>query len=337
MDKVAASPRATRADLFRETAARRGLPPTVVEKDFWICWTLKQVFSEDTLKDSVLFKGGTSLSKTFGLIERFSEDIDLAVDYAPLGFTGDRDPSHDMSRSRREKLLKEMMAACRKYISGPLLAALRNKISSVLVDLTEWHLDVSERDPNAVVFRYPAATGESLKYIRPAVLLELGTHAELIPSGLYPIQSYAAEEFPNLFAEPSCEIKTITAERTFWEKATILHAEYYRPEERAMPIRYSRHYYDLAMMAESPTKKAALEDQDLLKRVVKHKKRFYPAAWAKYDLAVQGTFRLVPQEKRLKALSRDYDEMGVMIFADAPEFDWIIARLTDLEEEINAL
>lgn len=111
MDTVATMPRADRADLFRETSTRMGLPPVLIEKDFWVCWTLGQLFTDESLREVLLFKGGTSLSKVFHLINRFSEDIDLAVDYAPLGFTGARDPASEMPKSRREKLLGEMMDA----------------------------------------------------------------------------------------------------------------------------------------------------------------------------------------------------------------------------------
>jgi hypothetical protein len=125
------------------------------------------------------------------------------------------------------------------------------------------------------------------------------------------------------------------SKRTFWEKATILHAEYHRAPEKLLPERYSRHYYDVAMLAQKPIKAEALADINLLADVVKHKETFYPAAWAQYDVARPGSLRLVPKAERMAALERDYRSMGVMIFGEPPPFDGIIETLAAVEAEIN--
>jgi hypothetical protein len=130
-------------------------------------------------------------------------------------------------------------------------------------------------------------------------------------------------------------VKALLAKRTFWEKATILHAEYHRPPEKALPDRYSRHYYDVAMMAQGKIKDEALADEALLPQVVKHKETFYPSGWAGYNLARRGSLRLVPPDNRLAALEQDYRKMGVMIFGEQPPFDWVLSRLGELEKEIN--
>jgi predicted nucleotidyltransferase component of viral defense system len=122
-----------RAELFAETAARSGLAEAIVEKDFWVCWVLKQLFSNDAFKGRLLFKGGTSLSKIFQAINRFSEDIDLAVDYVALGFTGDKDPRQEnISKTKRNAILDEMMAACRNYIAGEFLETFRKQCREIL-------------------------------------------------------------------------------------------------------------------------------------------------------------------------------------------------------------
>jgi hypothetical protein len=324
-----------RADLFAETAARKGLSEAVVEKDFWVCWTLKQLFSTDALAGRLLFKGGTSLSKIFHAINRFSEDIDLAVDYAALGFTGDRDPRRDaLSKTKRAAILDDMMTACQQYIGTEFIDAARGRFGEILGDGGDWELAVSETDSNVVRFRYPSAA-PALEYIRPQVVLELGTHAEFVPHDDFTVRAFAAEEFPTLFDEPDVAVKALLAKRTFWEKATILHAEFYRPAERAMPDRYSRHYYDTAMLARSPVRAEALGDMALLGQVVRHKETFYPSGWARYDLARAGSLRLVPPRERLAALERDYRSMGIMIFGEPPSFDSIVETLGTLEKEIN--
>ena len=129
----------------------------------------------------------------------------------------------------------------------------------------------------------------------------------------------------------------LLAKRTFWEKATILHAEYHRPPEKRLPGRYSRHYYDVAMMAGGPIKQEALADTELLAQVVAHKETFYPSAWARYDLAQPGSIRLVPAASRVAELRLDYRNMAVMIFGEAPAFEKIMEMLGALEEEVNSL
>ncbi len=286
---------------------------------------------------NLLFKGGTSLSKVFGLIERFSEDIDLAVDYTMLGFTGSRHPlAPGRSRTKQTVLLATMLDACRGYIAGAFLDQLRGRCTEVL-GAASWKLAVDPHDPNIVRFLYPPAAAAQLAYIPPQVILELGTHAEFIPRGEFSIRSFAATEFPNLFGQPEVVVTSLLAKRTFWEKATILHAEFYRPADKPTPARYSRHYYDVAMMADRAVKKEACRDLDLLAAVVKHKQIFYPSGWARYALAKPGTLKLAPAESRLPELRRDYQSMAVMIFGEPPPFDRIVKTLAALEAEINDL
>lgn len=336
MNLVAQMPAAERADAFAETADRKGLPEAIVEKDFWVCWVLQQLFSIDALSGRLLFKGGTSLSKIFHAINRFSEDIDLAIDYAALGFTGDRDPRRaDISKSRRIAILEEMMTDCRTYIRGEFLDALMARCEEVLGPPVQWSVAVSAQDPNVVQFRYPASATKSLPYVAPQVILELGTHAEFVPHDHFTIRSFVSEEFPDLIAGGAIPVVALLAKRTFWEKATILHAEYHRPRIKPLPERYSRHYYDVAMLADGPIRADALADMPLLAQVVRHKETFYPAAWARYDLARPGKIHLLPPKERLAALERDYRNMGVMIFDKPPAFDWIMETLGNLEHEIN--
>jgi hypothetical protein len=324
-----------RADLFAETAERRDLSEAVVEKDFWVCWTLKQLFTIDTLRDRLLFKGGTSLSKINHAINRFSEDIDLAVDYVALGFTGDRDPRREgLSKTKRAAILAEMMTACQQYIGSEFLEVLRVRCEEILGNGEDWTLAVSEQDRNIVRFQYPSAA-PTLDYIKPQVILELGTHAEFVPRDRFTVRAFAAEEFPSMFAEPDVAVTSLLAKRTFWEKATILHAEFHRPAAKALPDRYSRHYYDLAMLAQSPVRAEALADLALLDQVVLHKETFYPSGWARYDLARIGSLRLVPPDERRAALERDYRSMSVMIFGQPPPFGKIIEVLAALEQDIN--
>jgi len=336
VNKVAKMDARARADLFAETAARRALPEAIVEKDFWVCWVLKQLFSTRAFEGRLLFKGGTSLSKIFRAINRFSEDIDLAVDYVALGFTGDKDPRQEnISKTKRNAILDEMMSACQGYVAGEFLETFRKQCTDVLGATGGWGLEVSKVDRNVIEFRYPTASTKSLDYVSPQVVLELGTHAEFVPHDRFTIHSFAGDEFPNVVTDRDILVKALLAKRTFWEKVTILHAEYHRTADKPIPDRYSRHYYDVAMMAEGKIRDEALGDKDMLGQVVKHKETFYPSGWARYDLARRGSVRLAPPDSRLAALEQDYKKMGVMIFGEQPPFSWILDRLGVLEKDVN--
>jgi hypothetical protein len=330
MDRIATGPAADRRDLFSETATRLGMNPAIVEKDFWVCWILKHIFSERILKGQMVFKGGTSLSKVFGLIERFSEDIDLILDWRLLGYGQDEgnDPYQAIqSKTKQSRYNLEMNAKAAEYIRGTLLG----ELSQLFAAVSGIAASIDQDDPHTVNVIYPAAF--SVEYIRPAVRLEIGPLASWIPSSTHTIQAYAAQSFPGAFNDPVCEVVAIDAERTFWEKATILHQEAHRPG--TIPVRYSRHYYDLFKLAGSPVKQVALSDLDLLKSVVEFKERFYYSSWAHYDMAKPGSFRLSPPSSQIAALERDYRAMRDMFYRDPPEFGAILAGMEALELDIN--
>ena len=327
MESVARLSRDDRRDLFAETAALKGMTPAIVEKDFWVCWTLGRLFAHADLSRLLMFKGGTSLSKVFNLIERFSEDIDLILDWRVV--VGDVDPLVERSATKQEALNKTIDTKAADYIGGEML----RMISNVVAPLCRCELAADDRHALNVI--YPAAFSDA--YLRPEVRLEIGPLAAWMPYDTFQIRSYAAEVFPRLFKQPDCAVQAIRAERTFWEKATILHHEANRPAGNPQPLRYSRHYYDLAMMAAATVKNAALADLALLADVVAFKQRFYPRGWAQYDLAKPGTFKLIPAGQVLAAVEKDYAQMRNMIFGRYRAFDETMAVLQDLEHEINAL
>lgn len=327
MESVARLSSAERRELFAETAARKGMTPAIVEKDFWVCWTLGRLFAHPDLSRLLMFKGGTSLSKVFHLIERFSEDIDLILDWRVV--TGESDPLAVRSATKQEAMNKAIDAKAVTVIGGELLAMMAQALAPIC------RCELSADDPHALNVLYPAAFSDV--YLRPEVRLEIGPLAAWMPYDQYRIRPYAAETFPQLFKQADVAVHAIRAERTFWEKATILHHEAHRPESSPQPLRYSRHYYDLAMMAASPVKAAALADLALLEDVVAFKQRFYPRNWAQYNLAKPGTFRLVPAGPGWLAVEKDYAQMRNMIFGRYPGFGEIMETLRTLEVEINGL
>ena len=344
MDKVALLPAEDRAALFGETGAARGVADTIIEKDFWVCWTLKRVFGLQRGETaSLVFKGGTSLSKAFGAIRRFSEDIDLSFDRADLGYTGDRDPEHEgLSKKKTGQLIDALVGDVETHIRERFLPALRDAIVAQLGEPANraWTLEIDEGDPQTVNFHYPTALSavgyESMAYITPRVKLELGARGDPWPIEEKVIRPYAAEDHPDFFEEADTIVTVLSARRTFWEKATALHAEAHRPSSSATPAYFSRHYYDLAMLLDTEEGKAAAVDFELLAEVAKHKAVFFRSGWASYDTAKPGSLRLLPDPARIKDLRADYRAMAPMMFDDTPPaFDIILAKLETLETAIN--
>lgn len=333
-----------RAALFGETGAVRGVSDTIIEKDFWVCWTLKRLFGlPEKQAATLVFKGGTSLSKAFSAIRRFSEDIDLSFDRADLGYTGDRDPEKGgISKKKADKLIEALVSDVEQHIVEKLLPALRTAIAHQLGEPTkgEWSLEIDSHDAQTVNFHYPtalpAAEYEGMAYITPRVKLELGARGDPWPTETKIIRPYAAENYPGFFEEPDSAVTVLSARRTFWEKATALHAEAHRPTETATPQYFSRHYYDLAMLLHTDEGKAAVADLDLLETVAKHKAIFFRSGWASYDTARPGTLRLMPSEVRIKDLRADYRAMAPMMFDEKPPaFDEILAQIRKLQDALN--
>jgi hypothetical protein len=339
MDDVARLSPDDRVDLFRSVAAKRGLSDAIVEKDFWVCWVLKRVFSLENPPAGILFKGGTSLSKVYKLIDRFSEDVDLSFDRAGLGFGGDADPMKAPSRKRREAAVEELAKACRVAVREKLKPQLAASFAMALGTTQGWSLESATDDPDdaTLLFAYPSSPVGQLEYVRPLVRLELGARADHWPAQPGTILPFAAEEYPGLFKSPVCEVNVLAAERTFWEKATLLHAWYHAGADRRYPDRQSRHFYDLYRLSQSPVRERALGQLSLLSAVAQHKQIFFAQAWAKYELAKPGTLRLVPPTERLGALERDYAAMRQMMFGAPPSFGAILEGLGELESRINEL
>ena len=331
MKNVANLDRADREELFLVTAREKKLPEAVIEKDFWVCWTLDYLFHDSPWKDHLAFKGGTSLSKCFDLIHRFSEDIDLILDWRLVG-CGKDEPWAERSKNQQDKFNKVVNARTEIFLAKDFSPGLEADFRTLLRD--DFQISTDPADPQTICFAYPRLFSEGA--ILPIIRLEIGALAAWTPTQEATITSFAAELYPQVFLQPCTSLRTVLPERTFWEKVTILHKEAFRTNGM-IPPRYSRHYYDLWCMAQSPVKDAAFQDLDLLWQVVAFKDRFYPAGSAHYELAKPGTMRLIPSEDCLPALRADYEHMKNMIFGEKPEFEAILAEIAALELEIHSL
>lgn len=316
--------------LFKNTAAQMGMTEAIIEKDFWVCFLLDYLFHRCQWKNHIAFKGGTSLSKAYGLIERFSEDIDLILDWRLLGYNID-EPWEDRSNTKQDLFNKQANEKTEKFLRDTFLpvvtADLQKEIAAPI------HCYIEEDDPQTVVIAYQHGFNDTS--ILPIIRLEIGALAAWTPAAKKTITPYAVTQYPRLFKQSSTDILTVLPERTFWEKVTILHREANRPDDKAFPLRYSRHYYDLYCMADSNVKTAAFADIDLLNRVVKFKEKFYRCQWAKYEDAKVGTMKLMPPERNLAVLKDDYEHMQNMLFGNKPTFEDILGGIKKLEREIN--
>ncbi len=324
MDGIAALRAEKRAELFLAAADQRGLAAPAVEKDFWVCWILKKIFEDPDLANLVLFKGGTTLSKCFGLIERFSEDIDLILDWTVLT---DEDPYEERSNTQQDRFNKQIAAAAERYISDQMLAQVSKAVA------VHCAATLDEGKPHSILLHYPKAFASD--YIKPEVELEFGAMSAMHPSGEFTISPYCAEVAPQLFVAPDINVRAIEAKKTFWDKVTILHVEAHRSEDRPHLPRYSRHYYDLFRMINSSVLEEAMADLSLLKDVVAFKAKFYPQSWANYQTAIEGNFKLLPQAHTRKVLENDYAQMEEMIFGDYPSFDKILAVIGAFEQRLK--
>ena len=325
MERIATWPAADRAELIREASALKPMPAEVMEKDFWVCWVLNRLFRSSGMARKILFKGGTSLSKVFGLIERFSEDVDLILDWREV--TGE-DPAEARSVSKQDKFNKALLAHAHEYLRDTFLPEVQALVGNVCEA-------VIEDNPEVVLIKYPVSFPSD--YLRREICLEVGPLASWHPHAEYTVKPYAADVLPDAFEQPACTVRAIKAERTFWEKITILHHEAHRPENNIQPTGYSRHYYDACQMAKTAVKAGAVADLRLLEGVVAFKDKFYHRGWARYDLAKPGTMRLAPPPHVRNSLESDYAAMEFMFYGARPEFADMMAQISDLEREINSL
>jgi nucleotidyltransferase AbiEii toxin of type IV toxin-antitoxin system len=332
-----------RDQYFNEAALRSDKikNPIIIEKDFWVCWTLERLFASD-LALHVIFKGGTSLSKCYNMIDRFSEDINLTLSKEYIGITSENDPAMVEGRNQRDKRSKQLTQLYEDKIYNvihPALVEEFKKHLSPYFNETDWQLE-SEKDDQGnlyLKFSYPNTLQKVTEgYIQSAVKLEFGARGDISPSEQRIITPYVKEIIPAISTtEMKCSIPTLIAKRTFWEKVTLLHAEHYRDISKPIKPRMFRHYYDIVMLDQNGITAKATQDIGLLADVVKNKSIYFPDKKAKYEEAQIGALRLYPNKAFIEQLKLDRENMAIMFFGDAPNFDKTIAKIKDIETALN--
>lgn len=323
-------PRADRKEIIEDRALALGRTPVVVEKDVWVCWVLQCLFN---LPDRVptIFKGGTSLSKVYGAIARFSEDIDITLDCRTLVSTFD--PFHtSVSRSRVKKHAEALNSACTRYIAEVVFPHLQKSLAA------EFSKGYSvELDHDRLWIRYESALDPSAGYVQRDVLVEFGGRNSTQPSEQRVVRPYLADVL-DVLDFPSPTVDVLRPERTFWEKATLIHVQCCTAEFKPSKDRSARHWYDLARLADHDIGSAALSDRALLEDVVKYKTAFYSGRGTNYEACLSGGLRLIPDDEMKRSLAVDYNKMigDGMFEGTPPSFDLVLDRLSTLERAINA-
>ncbi|MCL1826146.1 MAG: nucleotidyl transferase AbiEii/AbiGii toxin family protein [Betaproteobacteria bacterium] len=344
IDIIAASP-ADRRDLFLKAATRLGTPLQNVEKDFWVTWVLALLFGgRQAGEPRLLFKGGTSLSKAYGLISRFSEDIDITVFRQDIGQDVDATDLEKLTGKQQRLRLERIRKACQDYIQNFLRERLNRQIEAAFcearLDAPEppVFLDPDDPDRQTLLIRYPTIISGSDVYIQPTVKIEAGARSALDPHRLVELRPYIADDMRMIdLTVPN--ITTIDAERTFWDKIVILHGLRCWHDNRGIlrhqGHRASRHYYDLHMMWRSPLGQQAAANQTLALDCTHHALMFFNSTDLDLVHAHPGSFKIAPSPPMENALRSDYRAMQGMIFGETPKFEDILDSVWHLEKFIN--
>lgn len=339
--EVIAASDAERRDLFLGTAARLGTAVQNVEKDFWVCWTLDALFNGLSVGGPrLLFKGGTSLSKAFGLVSRFSEDIDITVFRDDLGQATDVAELDALSGKKRRARLDAIRAACQTYIAGPLTEQF-TQLAASAIPAARFRLepDPEDKDGQTLLFWYPAVTATTGDYIRSAVKIESGAKSALDPHVAATVTPYVAQDLPDVDLTVA-NVITVKPERTFWDKVIILHGlrQWHdrRGELRHGGQRVSRHYYDVHQLMQAASAHEWQTDHALALDCAHHARLFFGSADLGLDNALPGSFTLTPGVAMRNALARDYAAMSGMVFGEVPELDAVFASVEKLEQIVNS-
>ena len=327
---------AERLDALNVAADKSGVPPHLLEKDLWVVWSLRHLFA-GPYADHLVFKGGTSLSKAYRVIRRFSEDVDLTYDIRAIagdlvGNTGKPLPT---SKSQEKKWRKEIRARLSGWVAAEIAPRLKH-------DLEQHGLPATLRAEGEKVFidYTPLSTGTG--YVAPAVMLEFGARSTGEPSELRTIRCDAAEHLQGV-EFPVATAQVLRPERTFWEKATAIHVFCAQGEFRGGD-RFARHWHDVTRLDAAGFADSAIADKTLARAVAEHKSVFFAEKNTQgevvdYHAAVAGGLQLVPDDSALAILAADYQHMvdDGLFFDDAEPFEALLERCRAIQEKANAM
>jgi hypothetical protein len=321
---------------FNNAALTLGIPPVLIEKDFWVCWMLQELFSLPGIAENLTFKGGTSLSKCYNAIHRFSEDVDITIASEFLRHAKIIDPAKGASPSQNERRRDAILKASQEAISQEIIPQLCERMAKVLGERGKWDIEINPQDKlkQSYLFHYPTIYPNN----KSSVMLEFGTAFDVSLVQLSQVLPYVAEVFRDSLLFKPANVRALSPERTLWEKAMVLHRLHNKPEGKEIPARMARHYYDLYEMEKVGIFDKALKRSELLRQVVDSEELFFKRSGVDYDNIKYDTIRLVPlNSKIIEVLKNDYQSMQGMFFDSPPSFDQILSGLQDMEHRINIL
>lgn len=309
------------------------LPAAVIEKDFWVCWILNLLNDLPELKGNITFKGGTSLSKAWGLIERFSEDIDIAINRKVFGQEPPHGAEDAASNTQRKLRLEELEIKSAAFITEILLPSLYKQIAEHLKP-EEFNLkSIQNGNEINIEFEYPGTLKNDPGGLLPVVLIELVPRADEIPNEERKVTSIIFEVFSDILGESSFQVSTLKPERTFLEKLLFIHETlegFNKGSERK-----SRHYYDLFKLYQAGVFERIKSNRELLQMVVEHRQSFFRYNSLDYAGILNNGVRVVPAQESRADWRGDYSRTAVMIYNSVPTFDELMEFSQRLENEFK--
>ncbi|GHT32086.1 nucleotidyltransferase [Bacteroidia bacterium] len=327
-------------DVINQAVIRKKLPPEAIEKDIWVTAVLRALF-ELPYSENISFKGGTSLSKCWDIIQRFSEDVDIAINREYFGFQGDTFTIKQISKNLRKSACK----FCRNTLQYDVAKQLEQDGISPDLFAVEMNItDVTTIDPEKIFVNYKSLFADNQddnaeSYIKPVVVLEVNARSMKEPLEKVAIQSFIDEVFAKRpFAEKPFEINVVAPERTFLEKICLLHEEFAtKNQERIRVNRMSRHLYDIMRMLDMPIAEKALNNNELYKSIIAHRRMFIAMKDFDYDTLLPAKINIVPPDSVIAKWEDDYNKMQIMIYGEYPTFSVMIDKIKQLNERVNQI
>ncbi len=309
----------------------------VIEKDWWVTAVLRAMYSLPYAQH-LSFKGGTSLSKCWHLVDRFSEDIDITIDREYLGFSG------TLSKTQiSDKLRRATCSFVRETMQHDIAEQLhkngiaKNKFQ-VNVDITH----ITTTDPETININYDSVLTFSIDggnglYVLSKVKVEVSGRSMNEPVNEVPLESMIDQVYPKApFAEPKFNVRAVLPERTFLEKLFLLHEEFAKPKDLIRVERMSRHIYDIGQMLKTPIVEKAIHNEQLYRQVVEHRRKFIGLRGFDYDTLYPDSLNIVPPETIIEQWKADYENMRLhMIYGESVSFEELINNLRDLNDRIK--
>lgn len=320
-----------RRDLLQLVAGRANLPDYMIEKDWWVTAALEAIFTCD-LHRHFVFKGGTSLSKSWNLLFRFSEDIDIVIDKSLFGFSDDQ----ALGRSQREK----MRDAAHSFIMEKVQPMLHAKLVSLGIPANQFKLYTeesksSDQDPTVILLEYASLIEITNDYTRPQVKIEIGVRAMMEPYEPRQVTSLLTQ---HLTTNESVSVSTVLPQRTFWEKAFLLHELFQKPIDKMDIARMSRHWYDLQYLAMAGFAEKAIQDKDLYHAIRNHRRVFTKVPGVDYDTLSPKIFGLFPPKEKEAEWNNDYKKMvESYIYKDAPSLEHLIKSIINISKMLKEI